>query len=383
MYQGAAFVTKAVHAEKERAILKGTGSLKKLPIYLKKKNINSVLIVTDSSVYGSGMLNPMMEKMVEEGIKIRVFSGAGSNPTALMTERCARAYSDGGCNAIVAVGSGAVIDCAKLAGIKAANEKADISALDGARPFMGKIPPLFAAPTTAGTGSEVSTSAICFDKKKKVGRTVTAKALRPSAAILDPSLTENLPKNVIACTAMSALCRAVETYISKNSTNTARNNALMSVRLVFANLPKAYGCSDNDARIELQKAAYLAGGGSGYAHYCSVAAGAMYRVSYAEAAAVLLPAVLRAYGEKAHKRLAALGQSVGISGESDAEIAEGFIAAIEKMNESFGIPSKLSELKKSGIPKIAKEASSRCNPFYAAPKQLFYDDICNMLQKVK
>ncbi len=380
VYQTAAFVPKAVVPAKERDILKGTGSIKKLPIYIKRKNIDSVLIVVDPALKGSDLLSSMTEKLNEAEISHITFSPSKTTITSAMFEQCAQAYTDSKCKAIIAVGGGSVIDWAKLVGVKAVRPKADIANMKGFKPLMRKLPPIFAVPTTAGSGSESSNAAVCYDKKQKRRNVTAAPALKPAAVVMDPAVAQSLPADIMAQTAMATLCRAVETYIGVMGTKSARDDAKLAVRLVFANIKNA---NEKEAFAELQKASYIAGSLAGYAHYGALCVSAACHVSYAGAASALLPEVLKAYGESAYKRLAQLADSVNIKGETDREKAEAFIKAIEALNEKFAIPAKLRQLKKNSIEKTAQKTASYCNPSYAAPKQLFFDDICELLQKIR
>lgn len=382
VYQTAAAAPGYLFPEGERAMLKGTGSIRKLPVYIKSKNIDNVLIIMDRAMAGGDCADQLIAKLNELGIRHRSIA-PWENTTAQMVEKCAEEYIRGGCKAIIALGGGSVIDCAKLAGIKAANSKKNIEEMNGYKPFLRRMPPIFAVPSTVGSGSEYSSDAVLYDKKQKTRNIVSSPKLRPAAAVLDPLVAEKLPKTVIGYTAMATLCRAVEAYIAAGTDKTTKNNAILAVRLVLANAVKAAEEGGSDAIAELQKAAYLSGVKAGYAHYGALYVSAVCRVSYACAAAVLLPEVLKAYGEKAYKKLAELAESVKITGETEKEKAESFISAIEKLNERLSIPSKLKELKKSSIPKCSKATASRCNPYYAAPKQLFYEDICDILQKIK
>ncbi len=381
-YSTAISLPKKVIPEKERVMLKGTGSLLKLPVYMKKHNIDNVLVIADKSILSRGQADGFLGIMKDLDISYKL-TAVNDNATTQTVEKCAEEYVKGGCRAIAAIGGGAVIDCAKLASIKAAGRKTDMAALDGRKIILRRLPPVFAVPSTVGSGSECSPFAVCYDKKQKIKRIVSSSAIYPTAAVLDPDLIASLPKNVIAETAMASLCRAVEAYIASDTPKNKKDNAKTAVGLVFANIVKAYEQGDKDAIAELQKASYLSGVKAGYAHYGAQSVSAVCRVPYSKASAVLLPAVLRAYGDKAYKKLAELAESVKIHGESEKEKAERFIKAIEEFNIKLAIEPNLRELKKNSISKCAKTISKYCNPYYAAPKLLFYDEMCSVLLKIK
>ncbi len=381
IYQKTALLPQLIFPRNERAMLKGRGSSAKLPVYIKSKKHSNILIVTDSYIRNSGKLEPMQRRMEELGIKYSVFSGAGTNPTAAMAEKCAAVYAENSCDAMVAVGGGSVIDCAKLAGIKASAPKKDLGKTSGTKPFLFRTVPLYAVPTTLGAGSESDSCTITHNKKAKTGRKIKAPALRPAAAVLDPIMTENIPENILAYTALSALCRATEGYFG--GTKQQKADAMLAVRLVFGNIVKAYENKDTDARIELQKASYLSGGKGGYAHASALVISAACKVPYGIAAAVMLPEFLTAYGVKAYKSLSYLADSVKLKGSNEKEKAEAFIEAVRELNRKLGIPSKLKELKKNAIPGYAAAVSRQCNPSFEAPKQLFSEDIAEVLIRAK
>ncbi len=375
-FQGIALIP-SVFPEKERDILKGTGSIKKLPVYIKKKGAGSVLVVTDSAVKASGILEPMFEKLDELGIKHRLFGGANVNPTSAIVEKCAQAYADGQCDSIIAVGGGSVMDCAKLAAVKAVRPKKNVAKSGRFMPLV-KVPPVYAVPTTFSTGSESGYTAVSMNKKQKSRSIISSSKLKTAAVVMDSNISSLFPDSTAEQTAMAALCRAVEAYISTVGTKKARENAVLAVKLIFGNIENAH---DRDSFAELQKASYIAGSRAGYAHYSALALSAAQRIPYAQAAAMLLPKFLRAYGESAHKRLAQLADAVNIKGDTDSERAAAFICAVERLNERFGIPSNPVHRKGNGIYKLAQTVSRQCNPSYSAPKQLFYDDIADVFTK--
>jgi alcohol dehydrogenase class IV len=201
------------------------------------------------------------------------------------------------------------------------------------------LPPLYAVPTTAGTGSEATLAAVVTDDRHRK-RMVGDLALIPRAAVLDPLLTVGMPPRVTAASGMDALCHAVEAFIGRSNTRTTRQNAIAAVRLIFADLERAYrDGGDLEARFGMQQAAYRAGlaftrANVGYVHAVAHALGGRYGIAHGACCAVAMPAVLRAYGEKAHVALAALADAAGVtqgsaSAQQTSNKAEALIRAIE------------------------------------------------------
>ena len=174
---------------------------------------------------------------------------------------------------------------------------------------------------------------------------------------------------------MDALTHAVEAYIGKSTTKGTRAASEKAVKLIFENLEKAYeNGKDLDARKNMLHASYLAGTAFtksyvGYVHAVAHSLGGKYGVPHGLANAVILPHVLRAYGEAAHKPLASLARISGLadSNTSDSQAAELFISHVEGMNERMGIPRKLDCIKREDIPTMATLADKEANPLYPVP----------------
>jgi alcohol dehydrogenase class IV len=182
-------------------------------------------------------------------------------------------------------------------------------------------------------------------------------ALIPRAAVLDPLLTVGMPPRVTAASGMDALCHAVEAFIGRSNTRTTRQNAIAAVRLIFADLERAYrDGGDLEARFGMQQAAYRAGlaftrANVGYVHAVAHALGGRYGIAHGACCAVAMPAVLRAYGEKAHVALAALADAAGVtqgsaSAQQTSNKAEALIRAIESLNRKLGLPETFAQIRR-------------------------------------
>ena len=184
-----------------------------------------------------------------------------------------------------------------------------------------KLVPLFAVPTTAGTGSEATVAAVLVDSENHRKFTVNAFPLLPHYAVLDPRNTVGLPPFYTATTGMDALTHAVEAYIGKSTTRQTRAWSVEAVKLIFQNLPQAYANgSDLEARQAMLRASYLAGMSFtrsyvGYCHTVAHTLGGRYDTPHGLANAVLLPYVLRAYGKCVYRQLKELAVAAGIADE--------------------------------------------------------------------
>lgn len=267
------------------------------------------------------------------------------------------------------------MDCAKAVGARIAFPKKSLAKLKGLLRVWRKIPTLIAVPTTAGTGSEVTVTAVITDSEEKHKYTMNNFTLIPSYAVLDPRVTYTLPPSLTATTGMDALTHAVEAYIGRSTSKETRRLALEAVKLIFANIETAYADGSNHvARENMLHAAYKAGiafskSYVGYIHAVAHTLGGQYNTPHGLANTVLMPIVLEAYGETVHMKLHVLGIAAGVAAESDShkEGAEKFIAAIRRLNRNMGIPEKLTGIRKEDIPTMAAHAAKEANPLYPVP----------------
>ena len=198
-------------------MFEGTGSSLNLIRHMADEGHRNVLVVTDAVLVKLGVLENMKTEMQTQGVKYVIFDGVEPNPTVEQIEAGYRMLMENGCQAILAVGGGSPIDAAKMIGARAKNNKPVVKLTGLLRVHKGMLP-LYAVPTTAGTGSEVTIAAVVSDTANK--RKVAAMDLRllPKAAALDGALMTGLPAHITAATGMDALTHAVESFVSRNAT---------------------------------------------------------------------------------------------------------------------------------------------------------------------
>ena len=254
-----------------------------------------------------------------------------------------------------------------------------------------KLPPFYAVPTTAGTGSECTVAAVITDEKTHFKYPVNDFNLIPHYAVLDPKLTESLPPFLTATTGMDALTHAVEAYIGKGNTRKTKRQAEQAVKLIFGNLREATLNGHNlTARANMQQAAYLAGlaftrAYVGYVHALAHALGGKYGLAHGYANAVLLPRVLDAYGKSASKPLAKLARIAGIAEKADRNdvAARKFIDAIDGLNNSLSIPATFEgKIKEEDFDELARRADKEANPLYPVPKLMNAKELKQIYYKV-
>jgi len=305
-----------------------------------------------------------------------VYDKTEANPTIGNIEEAYALYRENNCEGIIGFGGGSPLDCAKGAGARAVWPRKSVLQLRGLLTVLKRLPPLFAVPTTAGTGSEATLACIVKDPDNGEKFAINDPVLRPKVAVLDPALTVSLPPNLTAHTGMDALVHAVEAFIGRGGAKWSNEKALQAARLIFANLEIAYADGGNlAAREAMLEASFLAGVAFsrayvGYVHGIAHALGGLYGVPHGLANAVIMPHVLAWYGEAAHAHLARLAEAANLceEGQNDAEKAAGFIAAIKEMNLRMNIPEGFDCIREEDIPLLAARAVKESNPLYPVPK---------------
>lgn len=338
----------------------------------------SVLFISSKTPVRTGLIQPMVDVLEAGGIKVTVYDNVQPDPTVEQIEATVDVLRANQCDGVIALGGGSVIDAAKAVAARGKNPKRSIMDMTGMFRVMRGMLPLYAVPTTAGTGSEVTIAAVVTDTKGQRKLPMLDPRLMPRLAALDGSLMLGVPQHVTAATGMDALTHAVEAFISGNAMDRTDVLALEAVKLIMANLETAFEDGSNlEARQAMARASHLAGkaftqAGVGYVHAIAHNFGALYHVPHGRANAIVMPYVLDYSKSKCAKRLARLAREAGIGDEvmSADERASLFIARIREMNERFGIPDHVEALKEEDIPRIARAARAEARWTYAVPRYM-------------
>lgn len=368
----------------EPRVVQGHNSIMLLPGLLKEQNIRRVLVVTDPGIVALGLPVPLLNALQKTGILVAVYSKTRPNPTIENIEEALVLYTAGQCEAIIAFGGGSSIDCAKVVGARAARPHLSVQQMKGLFKVMHRLPPLYAVPTTAGTGSEATVAAVVVNESTHEKYPVNDLSLIPKVAVLDTALTEGLPPFLTATTGMDALTHAVEAYIGRSNTSKTAHYARSATIRIFKYLYPAFENGQNHtARKQMQLAAYMAGVAFtrayvGNVHAIAHTLGGYYNTPHGLANAVILPYMLNYYGASVHKPLAELAQLVNpnLLGQTEPQKARWFIEAIRRLNRSMGIPEKIEGIRQEDIPFMVDNAFREANPLYPVPmvfdKQDFY-----------
>jgi alcohol dehydrogenase len=335
--------------------------------------VRKLLIVTDAVLVKIGIVGRVTKLLDAAGVEWAIYDGVKPDPTFTHVEEGLAKLRAEGCGAILALGGGSPMDASKIIAAMATNNKS-FARLEGLLKVWKPTLPLFAIPTTAGTGSEATLAAVVSDPVTHTKKFFVDPKLIPSMAALDPSLMTGLPPHITAATGMDALTHAVESYIGVASTSQTESYAIAAVRLVFDNLPTAFSSGEDlRARRGMALGSYYAGlaftrTSVGYVHAIAHTFGAYYRTPHGLANAIVLPHVLEFSKGPARKRLAELADVIGVGSGGEAEKADAFIAAVRELMAKVEIPYTLEALERSHIPPIAEQALSEALMNYPVPR---------------
>lgn len=391
VYQGALYVAAFFVPGREPELLQGEGCFSSAAEFLERHGARHPLLVCSQGALQRRMLDGFFQNCADIGIEVTVFDGVCPDPTIRQAEEGYALYLYENCDSILAFGGGSAIDCAKAIGARFARPEKTFGQMKGLLKIRKKLPPLFAVPTTAGTGSECSLSAVITDDDTHDKYAINDFSLIPHYAVIDPVLTVGLSPFVTATTGMDALTHAVEAYIGRANTGLTRRHAEEAVTLVFENLENAVENGRNlQARANMQEAAYLAGRAFsrayvGYVHALSHALGGKYNIPHGLANAVLLPHVLKKYGASIHKQLSQLAKATRIANAEDTDefAASKFILAVEELNAKLQIPRNFGgQVRPEDIGQLAAHAEREANPLYPVPQLWERKEFAEVLQKV-
>lgn len=358
-------------------VFQGPGSSRLLLQYIQQQEAGGLLLVTDSALRQLGLLDPLLAELETLGIRYQLFDQITPDPINAQIEAGYQALQTAGASALLAIGGGSVIDAAKLIGARAKNKKSVLNMTGMLRVWRGMLP-VYAIPTTAGTGSEVTIAAVVSDPERQRKLPLIDVRLLPKAAALDAHLMTGLPPAITASTGMDALTHAIEAYLSRNATRATDQQALAAAKAIFQYLPRAYqNGADLEARQQMAEAAHLAGkaftvAGVGYIHAIAHQLGAYYHVPHGLANAMVMPSVLAFSLPACQKRMARLARHCQLTSDeqSDQQAAQALIDQVIQLNQRFGIASKVSQLQATDIATIAKAALAEARFTYAVPRYL-------------
>lgn len=370
-------------------LLVGPGSSRRLGQTISGFGHKKILIVTDGIISRLGLHQGLTDALTKGGAAFAVFDEVTADAPIPLIERGIKFYQGERCDAIVAFGGGSAMDAAKTIALAVANKKKPRQ-LVGYFKGLHEPVPVYAVPTTAGTGSEVTVAAVVSEPHTGRKLVIADTRIVPRMAALDPSLMTGLPREVTAATGMDALTHAIEAFIGQWSTTTTDRMALSAVGLIYDNLRTVCRNGRNlAAREQMALAATYAGfaftrANVGYVHAIAHQLGGRYHTPHGLANAIVLPQVLRYLSPAITGRLATLAvrARVGAEGERPAVLAEKFLDSIDVLNRDIGIPAQLDALRAADIPALAKAACREADANYPVPRYMSPDTCAGLISEL-
>jgi alcohol dehydrogenase class IV len=333
--------------------------------YAKNLGASKVLLVTDPGVMAVGWTDDVLNCLHEAGLETAAYAAVTSNPKAKEVMAGAELYEREECDAIVAVGGGSPIDCAKGIGIVSANRR-DILDFEGVDRVELPTPPLICIPTTAGSAADVSQFAIITDSVRRVKIAIISKMIVPDVALIDPLTTITMPPDLTFCTAIDALCHAIESYVSTAHSPITDIFAREAISLISSNLLPTLSMPDSVSfRGRMMLASLDAGlafsnASLGMVHAMAHSLGGMLDAPHGECNALLLPHVIDFNYGAVPDRYRQIAEAMGVATASMApdEIRATLHYRLDYLREATGNTRTLSQLgvTRSDIPELAAKA---------------------------
>ncbi|HEY7801960.1 MAG TPA: iron-containing alcohol dehydrogenase [Dehalococcoidia bacterium] len=362
----------------------GDGSIAELGRRAKAAGYKHAFVVTDPGIKAAGILDSVLASLDEAEVAHTVYDNVTPNPTIPEVDGGVTAMNDAGADFVVAVGGGSAIDAAKGIAVVAqlGGGAKDYLFGVGGTPFPASMKPLFAVPTTCGTGSEISAAAVITDPDSHYKHLLLN--CTPAVAILDPQLVAGMPAPITAATGMDALTHAIEAYVNPGNTPFTRMFATRAIQQISKNLRQAVnGPNRPDAIRQMLYAADIAGQsmavGLGQVHGLSHVVSGRLGTPHGVANAILLSQVLDYHKDFLKDDLHEIAPLMGINafGVASDKVANEVVASVRSLRDDIKIPAKLSDvgMKESDVAQFVDDAQKSQAIFIAAPKPPTTEDL--------
>lgn len=367
-----------------KKIVFGNGSILTLASHIKEHHAQNPLIVIDKNLAKTDLQEKIASILVSEGIKFTVFDKVEPEPRIELADEGAELAVKNKCDIVIGIGGGSAMDVAKAIAVIATNKGA-------AADYVGlnKVPkaglPKIMIPTTAGTGSEVTFTAVFVRKNLKKKEGMNSPYLYPELALLDPELTLSLPPAPTAQTGLDALCHAIESYTSINSSPMSEIFSLEAIALIAENLRTCVHDGKNIAARErmllgsLYAGIGLANAGVTAVHSLSYPLGGKFGVSHGLANTILLAPVMAFNLPGALEKFADIADAMGecTEGLPAREAAYLAVDAVEALIEDCGINSSIRDfgVKEDDFPALADVAVTVARPLENNPRKMTKEDM--------
>jgi len=343
----------------------GVGARHLVGRYANNFGIRKVLVVSDPGVMAAGWTQEVIANLEAEGLIPVLFSDVSPNPRAEEVMTGADVYQSYACDAIVAVGGGRPLDCAKGIGNVSSNKR-HILTFEGVDQVDVPMPPLICIPTTGGTSADVSQFAIISNRQERVKIAIISKATVPDIALIDPVTLTTMDPYLTACTGMDALVHAIEAFVSNASSHFTDLYALEAIQLITqALLPCIGDLDDINLRGRIMLGSLKAGlafsnASLGAVHAMAHSLGGYLDLPHGECNAMLLRHVMDFNFGVSSERYTQIGNAMGIdlSGQTQAQKKKSILNEVQRLSSAAGIQSTLEQrgVSRSDIPPLAQKA---------------------------
>ncbi len=366
-----------------KKIIFGNGSFHALVSHIKELNAKNPLVVIDKNLAKAGFQEAVANLLIPEGMKYTVYDKVEPEPRIELADEGAALARKNKCDIVIGIGGGSAMDVAKAIAVLATNKGSAVDYLG-----LNKIPepglPSIMIPTTAGTGSEVTFTAVFVRKNLKKKEGMNSPYLYPALALLDPELTLSLPPRPTAETGIDALCHAIESYTSVNASPMSELFSLQAIVLIAENLRtcvhdgKNLKARENMLLGSLYAGLGLANAGVTAVHSLSYPLGGKYGIGHGLANTLMLPATMAFNMPSALDKFADIAEAMGeITDDLPVrEAAYLALEAVESLIEDCGIYSSLEEfgITEKDFPALADVALTVARPLENNPRKVTKED---------
>ena len=343
----------------------GAGARLLVGRYAKNLGARKVLVVSDPGVVAAGWPAEVIASLEEEGLGHALFTDVSPNPRATQVMAGAEFYISEACNAIVAVGGGSPMDCAKGIGIVSSNCR-PILEFKGVDHVHVPMPPLICIPTTGGTSADVSQFAIITDPLEKIKVAIISKSVVPDLALIDPLTLTTMDPFLSACTGLDALTHGIEAFVSNASSPMTDLHALEAIRLVTRYLPESINNpADINLRGKIMEGSLLAGLAFSNAilganHAMAHSLGGEKDAPHGECNAILLDHVIAFNLPSSPERFERIAEAMGVDlrGRNVAGRTAAILERVRKIKQAAGMNVTLKDIgiSRSDLPLLSKKA---------------------------
>lgn len=372
----------------------GSGAIAEIPNEIAARGFKKAFVASDPDLVKFGITAKVTDLLDAAQVPYEVYSDIKPNPTIENVQHGVEAFKASGAYCIVAIGGGSSMDASKAIGIIIANpEFEDVRSLEGVAPTKNPCTPIIAVPTTAGTAAEVTINYVITDVERKRKFVCVDPHDMPVVAVVDPDMMATMPVGLTAATGMDALTHAIEGYTTKAAWAMTDMFHLEAIRLIAQNLrdavAEAKSGEPGSGREGMALAEYIAGMGFsnvglGIAHSMAHTLGAVYDTPHGVACAMALPIVMEYNASETGEKYREIARAMGVAGVDDMsqdEYRAAAVAAVAKLGQDVGIPTKVDGLKEEDLDFLSESAhADACAP--GNPREASVEDIKNLFRKL-